>query len=283
MNARPPLQDIEAILASMSRILEPLAQLALTKGVGFDAMEEAMKRAMVKAGRQAAMQAQPGVDPNRLVSRISTATGINRREVTRITNLQDAPVSHRPPVATEVFTRWLSDPVYVASPGHGRVLPRQGTEPSFESLAQSITRDVHPRAVLDELCRLGLARVDEQDQVHLCRDAFVPRGDALRMIEFLGENVGDHLSAAVDNTLSTTETPHFEQALFADELSEPSLEVIRALLRQHWKQLLSEATELLEKQIDLDRQGSEPANQRIRIGLYSYSTTVDTWPGTPEL
>lgn len=37
-------------------------------------------------------------------------------------------------------------------------LPRQGEAPSFE--AQSVTRDVHPRSVLDGLARLGLARHD---------------------------------------------------------------------------------------------------------------------------
>src|SRR5438132_246446 len=72
--------------------------------------------------------------------------------------------------------------------------------PSFESLAHSITRDVHPRTLLEELTRLGLARVDDRDgRVHLLHTAFVPRADRDRMLAFLGANVGDHLAAAVDN------------------------------------------------------------------------------------
>ena len=55
-----------------------------------------------------------------------------------------------------------------------QALPRQGAAPSFESLAQEITRDVHPRSLLDELCRLGLATWDEAgDTVALSREAFV--------------------------------------------------------------------------------------------------------------
>ena len=38
-----------------------------------------------------------------------------------------------------------------------RALPRVGPAPSFESLAQEVTRDVHPRALLEELLRLKLA------------------------------------------------------------------------------------------------------------------------------
>ena len=51
----------------------------------------------------------------------------------------------------------------------------------------------------------------------------MPRGDAGRMLGFLGDNVGDHLSAAVANVLGDGRR-HFEQAVFADELSAQSLE-----------------------------------------------------------
>jgi len=43
----------------------------------------------------------------------------------------------------------------------------------FEALAQSITRDVHPRSMLDELVRLGLVQHDEDlDSVSLARSEF---------------------------------------------------------------------------------------------------------------
>jgi hypothetical protein len=38
-----------------------------------------------------------------------------------------------------------------------------------------VTKDVHPRSLLEEVCRLGLAEVDEKtDTVHLLRETYVP-------------------------------------------------------------------------------------------------------------
>jgi hypothetical protein len=90
----------------------------------------------------------------------------------------------------------------VAQRGLAGVAAAPGPAPSFESLAQPITRDAHPRSLPEELSRLGLVRFDSPgDLVELLRDACVPQGDHRRRFSFLGANVGDHLSAAADNVL----------------------------------------------------------------------------------
>jgi hypothetical protein len=147
-------------------------------------------------------------------------------------------------------------------------LPRHGPAPSFEALAQSVTRDVHPRSLLDELCRLGLAQI-EGDLVHVVQDSFVPRGDADRMLGFLGSNVGDHLRAAVANVLSDPPA-HLEQAVFADDLSPQSVDAFRQLMRTQWKTLLAATVPALEKLIEDDRAAGRPQDQRVRVGLYTY-------------
>ena len=53
---------------------------------------------------------------------------------------------------------------------------RTPEEASFEQLAQSISRDFHPRSILDELVRLGLADV-QAETVRLRATSFVPRED----------------------------------------------------------------------------------------------------------
>ncbi|HET8870179.1 MAG TPA: hypothetical protein VFM48_07020, partial [Aquabacterium sp.] len=63
---------------------------------------------------------------------------------------------------------------------------------------------------------------------------------------------------------------HFEQAVFADQLSHESVALVRQLARQHWKQLLSEAVALLEERMVLDRERGVEAGQRVRLGLFTY-------------
>lgn len=271
-----------ALLAALQQLLAPLARLVVAKGVPWAVLEELTKQALV----QAADAAHPGLLPHRKVSRVSTATGIHRREVTRLIQvLREGRLGEPPPrrsLASEVFAHWQGDPLFCDRRGRPRTLPRQAVadgSPSFESLAQAVTRDVHPRSLLDELVRLGLATWHEADDtVALVRDAFVPRGDAARMLQFLGANVGDHFAAAVDNVLGDDHR-HFEQAIFADGLSEASLQQVRASIGPRWQALLAEMVPELEALVARD-DGQPDATRRLRLGLYTY--TDDTAAGTDE-
>jgi hypothetical protein len=266
-----PDAEAQALQDALRAVLAPLAQLAVERGLPYAALEQSMKHAVV----QAAAAVHPQVAAHRSVSRISTATGINRREVTRLLQA-DAAAPRRPrSPASALFAHWLSDPAYLDADGAARVLPRLGAAPSFESLAHAVTRDVHPRSLLDELLRLKLATLDEAtDRVALQRGGFVPRGDRTRMLGFLADNVGDHLRAAVDN-LRADGSRHFEQAVFADGLSAESVRRMRALVGPQWKALLETLVPALEQSVRADAGLPAEHKQRMRIGLYAF----DDLPG----
>lgn len=275
-HAAAPAQA-EALLQALDRLVLPLARLAVSKGMPFGVVEAQLKQAFVQAAREA----HPQLPIHRAVSRIATTTGINRREVTRLTQVS-APTPPRRPVAAELFAHWANDAAYQGTDGRPCVLPRQGSALSFECLAQSVTRDVHPRSLLDELLRLGLAVHDtERDSVSLVQDAFVPRGDAERMLGFLSDNVGDHLSAAVANVLSDGRE-HFEQAVFADELSAESIDSLRTLVSAKWRDVTAALVPAIETLIEQDRDAGRLQDRRLRIGLYTFTDSMDgAAPTTP--
>jgi hypothetical protein len=264
----------QALLDALGRVLAPVARLAVARGLPFAAAQEALKRAFVEAVRHAP---HDGGAPT--VSRIATATGLTRREVTRLAGPARSAAAERPSLATQVFTRWRSDRSLRDRHGRSKPLQRLGAAPSFETLAQTVTRDVHPRTLLDELCRLGLARLDERtDRVHLLQDAYVPRDDMARMLAFLGTNAGDHLAAGVANVLGD-ERRHFEQAVFAEPLSDASVDAAKKLVNAQWRALMAAIVPELEALVEADRLAiarnrSHRAQRRLRIGLYSYDEEV---------
>jgi hypothetical protein len=273
-----PTDEQEALLAALRKVLEPLATLAVQRGLPYAAVEELLRRGFVGA----ADAAHPDVLAHRKVSRLATTTGINRREVSRLLDvLRDAQAAQQLPrrsLASEVFAHWMSNARYRDRRGEPRVLKRQGRAPSFESLAQAITRDVHPRSLLDELVRLKLAvQHDEDDTVELVRDAFVPRGDRVRSLQYLGDNVGDHLSGAVANVLGDGRR-HFEQAIYAEGLSEASVREAWQHIGELWKGLLAALVPALEDKVERDRP-RDGASHRLRLGLYTFDE--DTAPATP--
>ena len=272
------LLDHASLVDALRTLLQPLATLAVARGMSFAMVEEMLKNAFVEAARQTHSNAVA----NRMVSRISIVTGINRREVSRLLKqgASAAPVRRSP--ATQVFTRWISEPSLRDAKGEPRPLPRQGEDSSFETLARSVNRDVHPRSLLEELVRLGLVRL-ENETVHVEKDSFVPQQDIGRMLGFLGNNVGDHFRAAVANVLADSPA-HLEQAVFADELSQESIDNLRNVMRAQWKALLQATVPMLHTLIAEDRAAKRSQNKRARLGIYMFSEPMaNLEPGAPDV
>jgi hypothetical protein len=242
-------------------------------------VEEMLRAAFV----QAASDAHPGLPEHRKVSRIATTTGLNRREVGRLVGLRQQEAAagnvHTTP-ASQLFLRWRNETGWQDAAGQPLVLPRLGPAPSFEVLAQQVTRDVHPRSLLDELVRLGLVQWDPvADTVQPLADRYVARGDAVRQLALLGDNVGDHLRAAVDNVLAGTtgdEARHLEQAVFAWGLSQASLAALQPAIRAQWQQLLATLLPQLREKVTEDAAIEPTPPGRIRIGLYAYHEGAET-------
>ena len=113
-------------------------------------------------------------------------------------------------------------------------------EASFDQLAQSISRDFHPRSILDELVRLGLADV-QAETVRLRATSFVPREDFDRTLSYVRTNLADHLAAAATNLRAVhrgAPGPFLEQSLYADELSAESVMELHRLARRIWESAL---------------------------------------------
>jgi hypothetical protein len=274
MRQPPAHADADAALqAALARLLAPLARLVVAQGLPYSVLDEMLRRAVVTQ----AHAAHPGLPEHRRTSRVSVATGLNRREVNRLLAPQPAAkadASPRSPAAM-VFAHWRSSAAYRTRAGAPRVLPRTGPAPSFESMAQEVTRDVHPRALLEELLRLNLASHDVlRDTVTLTKIDFVPRGDAQRMLQWLGANVGDHLDGAVANVVGPT-PHHADQAIAAEGLRAASVAQVRPLLQAHWQRLTDDLVPLLERLVEEDAaraSADDPNTHRVRFGLYGFDT-----------
>lgn len=294
MDARSPLPPIAAGAASdaavdaLLQVMVPMARVAIDHGLQFRRMEELLKHAMIEAARDAAAEDAAATGS---VSRLSVITGIHRQEIKRLLGVgrQPAPVDERTRVC-ELFIRWTTDPRWHDEAGRPRVLPRRfdrDDEPCFEKLARSVTRDVHPRTLLDELVRLELAEVDErEDTVALVRGLFVPLGRVADSLAFLGGNVGDHLAAARANVAATMRRrsasdprpPFLEQSLQADELcAESALDGAKEATAR-WVEISRTMAQRLQALENDDRAAGRTPTHRVRIGMYCYTSPLDDAP-----
>lgn len=268
---------IDALLA----ILRPLARVAVDHGIQFNQLEELVKRAMVEAAMQAVSEEAGDAAP--AISRLSVISGIHRKEVKRLIETPDlAEVRSEQTPATEVFATWVSEPTWLDADGQPRPLPRRPQDDgsaSFEALARSVTTDVHPRTLLDEMLRLGLVHLDAAtDTVHLS-DGMVPAGEIDALLRFAGASVSDHLAAVRANLVAghrvaagePVRPPFVEQSVFADELSAESVEIAGTRARAVWQRIMKSLIPELQKLEAADRSEGRAADHRVRIGLYCFA------------
>jgi hypothetical protein len=280
----------DALAAAFERLLAPLAQLMVARGVTYAQVDEMLRLAVVRA----AHTAHPHLPEHRRASRVSASTGLHRREVQRLLDVAASPRAAAPArsPALQVFAHWITSPDYrAARSGKGRrkgepiALPRTGNAPSFQTLAQEVTRDVHPRALLEELLRLKLVRMHESSDLVEVTQAlgYTPQGDQAALLRYLGLNVGDHFQAAVDNVLqraASDQRPfgHFDQSLSAEGLSAESLMLVQEALRAQWHSFAQHLAPYLEQRIAIDAAGSPEASvHRLRVGVYGF----DNGPAGP--
>lgn len=261
----------EATLAAAVAILEPLAGLLLARGLRFARAQELFKSAFVQAAARAF--AAQGKEPS--VSTLSVATGLRRREVQRLLDAKpETDIAPKISLAAQVRLRWTTDPRYLDAQGQPRRLPRNAPagEPSFAALAAAVSKDVHPRPLLDELLRIGAA--EEDGEFVLLRGRLNAPGRSWdSLVAIGGANVADHLSAVLVNLLSQPR-PLVEQAYFADGLTQPSAERAAGLAKEIWQQALPGLASKVQTLLDLDE--AVPDNGwRMRIGLYSYVAPME--------
>lgn len=261
-----PVSPNEALLQQGAAMFRPLVRLLIANGGTYPQLISILKDLFIEEAR-AALHANGRKDTD---SALTLLTGVHRKEIRNRIAQGPAGVPDLS-LASQVYTRWLTDACYHDSSGKPLPLARTGDAPSFESLARAVSRDLHPRTLLDELERLGLVKL-EQDRVWLNGDAFVPQAGFADKLSMLVANVSDHLSAGAHNLMQQN-PPLLEQSVFADQLHQASVEQLQQLARQLWQQdfktMVDEASRLCA--IDEVRGG----RQRVRFGVYFYAEPMN--------
>lgn len=251
------------------RLLTPLVRHLIGQGCTYPALSDLLKSIYVDQA-----QSHYGDPQGRTLtdSRISLLTGIHRKDVKRLrgelSGVASSPLRRDANLAARIVSDWVSAAKYLTAEGEPRVLPlRPSTEePSFESLVREAKADLRPRAVLDELVRVGVAEVDMADRVKLLRTAYISALPADKLA-FLGDNVGDHMQSALHNIEQPQAQPYLERAVYYDAVPEEALAQLRPVLQRLSDQLLRQANRQLSALAGGD---SATPRRRMRLGVYYY-------------
>lgn len=259
----------QSVHKALYRILRPMARLLLRNGLGFHEMAELMRRAYVDV---ALSDFSPeGKKPTD--SRAAVLTGLSRKEVkkqreylesTETTRVQ-APAGR----SSRVVSGWVRDDTFHDAQGQPMVLPFEG-DISFSRLVKKYSGDMTPKAVLEELLRVGVvAWLDtEHSAIKLIKQAFVPAGDDQELLAIASEDASD-LLRTLDFNLSAPAQgyrPLFQRTLSYTRIPASALPEWRVQSGKQSQALLEELDRYLAPQ-DADVSGTNLQGPTVRTGI----------------
>lgn len=253
---------------ALSRILRPLARLLLRNGIGYGEFSELVKQAYVDSALEDFAESQRKATD----SRAAVLTGLTRKEVKRLrekaASQNDAPFpASATSRAARVVSGWVQDREFQDSEGAPAMLSFDGPN-SFSELVRRYSGDMTPRAVLDELVRVGV--VEPGDRLILRKRAYIPSGDDAAMLDIFGEDVSD-LIATIDHNLvqGPERAPLYQRTLSYDNIPPEVMDQWRRYAARHSQQLLETLDEWLAP-YDQDvagHSGKSGKTERVRTGV----------------
>ncbi|MBT5229564.1 MAG: hypothetical protein HOM11_04725 [Methylococcales bacterium] len=259
-------QSIQKTLAQASvMILKPLIKLLLRYGISYQAFCELAKRAYIDVATEDF--ALPG--KKQTISRISTITGLSRKEIARVNALPepqlaiaDGPVNR----AARVIHGWGSDTHYLNSKGQPKDLPFEG-EYGFAALVKTYSGDISAKTIADELVRTQSVVSLPNHQLRLQLNAYVPSQSEAQTVQILGSDVAD-LIATIGHNVVADDAPYFQRKVSYHNISESSLMPLQQALSEQAQGQLEALRDTFKTVAS--SAAIEDRQYRVGVGIYYF-------------
>lgn len=246
-------------------LMEYLTQWLIRSGVGYNDFVTALKPVFY----QQALSELERIEQKPTDSAVSLLSGLHRKDVNAFKKamqagqpLTEAKVAEPVSVPARVIGLWLAE-------GLAEKIPFVSNDQvSFENLVKKFSTEKHPRSILNELERLNIVK-EEDGLVMLQQRSFMPDVEQFEVRKLLTNNLEAHLAAGVHNLFQPEKEPYLEQAIFADELTDESITILKEASLRLWEDLSLQVLKLAIERCALD-EGKEGATKTFRFGAYQY-------------
>src|SRR6185369_11953162 len=261
---------------AVTRLLKPLARILLRHNVSFLTFSDLAKRVFVEV----AEEAYPPQGRKQSVSRIAMLTGLSRKEVLRVKRLpppNDDESLAQQERSTRVISGWSRDPRFLDSEGNPLPLHFDGEENSFCDLVRRYSGDIPPRAVLDELFRVGLAERREDGRIGLIVRGYIPRSGSAEKLSIMGVEASDLLNTIDHNIHAEGESPLFQRKVCYYKFPSRYLPELRELTNRRSQELLEELNRWMA-----ERDNAEPGEVGQGEEVRRTGLSIYYFEGPPE-
>lgn len=207
----------ELLKKAYRRLLNPLVRILVRNGVTATEACDLLKQVYVDAATAKEFHVEGRRHSD---TRISILTGMTRKEVHRFRRGKTDEGDHSNLSRVQrVIAGWNQDPRFTGPYGLPLSLRFDDSEdgPSFTTLVRLHSGDMAPRAMLDELLRVGLAEIDDEGMVRNTGRTYIPSQLDPASIQRIGHVVGSLADTLDHNTqVIEPESSRFERHVSTD-------------------------------------------------------------------
>ena len=253
---------------AVEKIFQPLAKLLIKADITYGEASEILKVSLVETATEKLNKSNEQVTD----TRIHLITGVHRKDVRRIKTRENSAQNTQlsAPITSQAISKWLGDPRFQNINGSPRPLSKKSnaSQDGFEDLINSISKDVRPRAVLDEMLSRKMVVTNALGQLELSLENIIANQPADDAANYLGMNIHDHLEVAVNN-LTTGEDKQLERCAHYFGLSESAAQE----LENYSKEIgMSTLLRINEKAQELIKDSKNHGNWNTNFGVFSYKS-----------
>ena len=252
---------------ALLKLLKPVIRILLRYGYSYRAFNSLAKQLFIDVCYE-----DFTIDDRKMTaSRVSVLTGIDRKEVVKLTSApqDDTQLINRPiNRASRVIGGWLQDNDYLNSGGKPITLPIKTDGISFRTLVSKYGGDITYGPILEELLRIGAVKYVGKDKIKLLAEGYVPVSGELDKLKIMGDSVHDLLNT-ISYNLDAPKYPRYQREVIYCELSQRSINEFKLVSHDKSQKLLLELNEWLANKLDLDKrlEVTEP-HTRVGVGIY---------------
>jgi len=263
----------KGLLAAYAKLLRPLVRILLRNGVTYAEFSEVAKTVFVTIAAQEFRV--PGKKMSK--ARIAIITGLTRKEVQRLSSTdQEGRYTIKTNLSRigRVLSGWHTDPDFTGPYGMPLEIRYDSSilnDATFVRLVQQYSGDMTPRAMLDELLRVGAVVETDHKWFKALRREYVPQTLEPDFLERVGRGIHDFIHTVEENLQkSGNELGRFERTVRpAGGMKAADLERFDEYARRKSQALLEDLDNWLNKLDQPDRKKGDVVVQ-TGVGIYHF-------------
>jgi hypothetical protein len=261
------------LLAAYSKLLRPLVRILLRHGITYAELAEIIKQVYVHTAAQKFRV--PGKKMSK--ARIAIITGLTRKEVQRIATIEPGVQLKEKTTFSRigrVISGWHTDPDFTGPYGMPLELIYDSdnqADVTFVRLVQRFSGDMTPRAMLDELLRVGAVIETDQNWFRAIWREYVPNSMAPNFLDRVGSGIHNFVTTIETNMQK--EGPgkgRFERSVWRPGgIKSSDLPVFDEFVRDKCQSMLDDIDNWLSK-LDAPEADDKTASLNSGVGIYHY-------------